>query len=159
MRTTPSLPLAAVLTPNACPASQVIDYRAVDLVEHLSANYSAPDKQFDIIYDCAGFTRGLYPASPAYLKPAGIVVDICAMAMPEAAGARVRSFARVLDRTWRPSWLGGTPRRYKAAVLLGHTSVRRRFPFPFYLYPFGYLLYCTSVLYYIRKQTLQSWIP
>ena len=115
--------------------AQVIDYRAVDLVEHLKAHYSAPDTQFDIIYDCAGFTRALYPASPAYLKPAGILVDICAMAMPEAAGARVRSFARVLERTWRPSWLGGTPRRYKAAVLLGHISVRRRFSF-------GYSIYC-----------------
>jgi len=103
---------------------QVVDYRAVDLVDHLKANYSSPEKQFDIIYDCAGFNTALYPSSPAYLKPAGFFVDICAMATPKETGGRVQSFARLLGRTWRPSWLGGTPRRYKSALLLAHNSVR-----------------------------------
>lgn len=103
---------------------QVIDYRAVDLVEHLRANYSSPETQFDIIYDCAGLTPALYPSSPAYLNPAGIFVDICAMATAKETGGQVRSFVRLLERTWRPSWLGGTPRRYKSALLLAHHSVR-----------------------------------
>lgn len=103
---------------------QVINYRAVDLVEHLRANYSSPETQFDIIYDCAGLTPALYPSSPAYLNPAGIFVDICAMATAKETGGQVRSFVRLLERTWRPSWLGGTPRRYKSALLLAHHSVR-----------------------------------
>jgi len=103
-------------------ADEVIDYRAVDLVEHLKANYSSPDKQLDIIYDCVGLTTALYPFSTAYLKPAGIFVDICAMASPKETGGHVRSFARLLERSWRPSWLGGTPRRYKSALLLAHNS-------------------------------------
>lgn len=104
--------------------AQVVDYRAVDLVGHLSANYSSPEKQFDVIYDCAGLTPALYPSSPAYLTPTGIFVDICVMAVPKETGGQVRSFVRLMEWTWRPSWLGGTPRRYKSAFLLGHTSVR-----------------------------------
>ena len=104
--------------------TQVVDYRAVDLVGHLSANYSSPEKQFDVIYDCAGLTTALYPSSPAYLNPTGIFVDICVMAVPKETGGQVRSFVRLMERTWRPSWLGGTPRRYKSAFLLAHTSVR-----------------------------------
>ena len=103
---------------------QVVDYRAVDLVEHLKAEYASPERQFDVLYDCAGLTPALYSSSPAYLTPTGIFVDICAMATPKETGGPVRSFVRLLERTWRPAWLGGTPRRYKSAVLLAHNSVR-----------------------------------
>jgi threonine dehydrogenase-like Zn-dependent dehydrogenase len=118
---------------NEKPPFQVVDYRAVDLVEYLSANYSSsssPEKQqFDIIYDCTGLTPALYSSSPAYLRPTGTYVDICTMAAPKETGGHIRSFVRLLERTWRPSWLGGTPRRYKSALLLAHNSVRRPWGF------------------------------
>lgn len=46
-------------------ADELIDYRAVDLVKHLSKTYN--EDKFDIIFDTVGVGE-LFYASPAYLK-------------------------------------------------------------------------------------------
>jgi NADPH:quinone reductase-like Zn-dependent oxidoreductase len=60
---------------------------------------------FDFILDCVG-TQSLFTHSPAYLKPAGAVINI---GMLEGIGVTAWN---MLVNTWLPTWLGGVPRRY-----------------------------------------------
>lgn len=55
--------------------------------------------------DCVGL-QALYVNSPAYLKPDGIVINIGSM---EGSGSMIKNW---ILNTWRPTWLGGVPRRY-----------------------------------------------
>ncbi len=55
--------------------------------------------------DCVG-SQALYVNSPAYLKPEGVVINIGSM---EGSGAMLKNW---FFNTWRPTWLGGVPRRY-----------------------------------------------
>jgi D-arabinose 1-dehydrogenase-like Zn-dependent alcohol dehydrogenase len=56
--------------------------------------------------DCVGH-QDLYCGSPAYLKEQGEVINVGAM-----ADGMWRTVWNWFQNTWRPVWLGGTPRRY-----------------------------------------------
>jgi len=57
------------------------------------------------VLDCVGL-QALYVNSPAYLKPAGMVINIGSM---EGAASTLKNW---FFNTWWPAWLGGVPRRY-----------------------------------------------
>ena len=84
---------------------QFVDYTAhASLPTFLASTYgSAP---FDHIFDCVG-SQELYVKSPAYLKEHGDLINIGAMITGIGEG-----LWNWFQNTWRPVWLGGTPRKY-----------------------------------------------
>jgi NADPH:quinone reductase-like Zn-dependent oxidoreductase len=95
-------------------ADEVINYRDVNLTEHLKtmAMSSGDRPLFDHMVDCVAEVSTLYENSHYYLNPAGIFIQV-AGTMDSLAG--VWSMA---SRIFRPSWLGGGQRRWK--VLLAY---------------------------------------
>ncbi len=84
--------------------TQFINYRNHDpLPAYLAQQYG--DRPFDFILDCVG-TQALYARSPAYLKPAGALINIGAL---EGVLVTMRN---ALCNLFLPTWLGGVPRRY-----------------------------------------------
>lgn len=84
---------------------QFVDYRKHSfLPEYLASEYGA--QPFDTILDCCG-SQSLFESSPNYVRPNGLVVNIGAL---EAGTAR--TIFRWFMNTWRPTWLGGVPRKY-----------------------------------------------
>ncbi|KAK5165376.1 zinc ion binding [Saxophila tyrrhenica] len=82
---------------------EFIDYTARPLPEYLSDKHST--QPFDAILDCAGI-QALYTHSPAYLKPSGAVVNVGSFE------GFLATFSNWFLNAWRPTWLGGIPRRY-----------------------------------------------
>jgi NADPH:quinone reductase-like Zn-dependent oxidoreductase len=88
-------------------ASRVIDYRAnAPLPEFLSKEYGELGEQFDFILDTVG-SQDLYTNSPKYLREGGVFVNLGAI----AHGPVLTTFHWFLN-TIRPTWLGGTPRKF-----------------------------------------------
>lgn len=81
-----------------------MDYTAhTNLAAHLASKYgSAP---FDHVMDCVGI-QSLYEGSPGFLKSQGVLINVGAMY------GMVAAFWYWFQNSWRPVWLGGTPRRY-----------------------------------------------
>jgi len=94
-------------------ADEVVDYKSVNLVEHLTQNYS--NDRFDMILDAHG-NWDLYHASPHFMKKDG---DFSAVAFEEPSkGGRsaLSGFSCLLSALFLPTWLGGTPRRLTMSV-------------------------------------------
>ena len=82
-----------------------MDYKKHDsLVDYLASAFES--QPFDSILDCVG-SQALYENSPRYLRPDGPVLNIGALEV----GVFTQLY-RWLMNTWRPTWLGGVPRRY-----------------------------------------------
>ncbi|KAI5475186.1 hypothetical protein MNV49_001839 [Pseudohyphozyma bogoriensis] len=101
-----SLALISSLNPTAS-----LDYTSAPLTSLLASQYSSPSLQFDLIFDTVGVPE-LYHASPAYLKPEGVYVDIAARAKLDGVLDVVKLVAGMVNKNLRPTWLGGTPRKY-----------------------------------------------
>ncbi|BGP16155.1 hypothetical protein JCM10213_006090 [Rhodosporidiobolus nylandii] len=96
-------------------ADEVIDYKEGDLIETLASKFSVKEKPFDMIFDTAGMNSELYHQSPRYLVKTGTFVDIAGpTAHTHSPGLldMVQGGVELVNRTLRPAWLGGTPRRY-----------------------------------------------
>jgi NADPH:quinone reductase-like Zn-dependent oxidoreductase len=83
---------------------KVVDYQAHQPVhEYLARKYG--EQQFDVILDTVG-SQGLYENSPGYLKTQGIFVNVGSME------GLLWAIWCWFKNTWRPSFLGGVPRKY-----------------------------------------------
>lgn len=93
---------------------EAVDYRASPLPTQLKEKYAS--EPFDIIFDAVG-TPELYYACPAFLKPDGMYVDIAGKATQKTFVEQLGFAWHLVNRTLRPRWLGGTPRKYKFMML------------------------------------------
>ena len=86
-------------------ANEVIDYRTAepDLPRYLVAG--ANSNPFDAIFDCVG-AQDLYKASPSFLKARAKYISIGSM------GGLSKVFNQRINNELRPTWLGGTPRKW-----------------------------------------------
>ncbi|GAA5928890.1 NAD(P)-dependent alcohol dehydrogenase [Sporobolomyces koalae] len=91
---------------------QLFDYTASPLHDQLRAHVSEDKKPFDVVFDTVG-VPDLYHHSPAYLAKTGVYLDIAGPHLDGSFGSLVRSGTYLLSNLLRPSWLGGTPRKYK----------------------------------------------
>jgi hypothetical protein len=84
-----------------------IDYRS-----YLASTYSA--FKFDLIFDTVGTDiSALYAASPAYLQPEGIFLDVAgAVHIMDNVKSALTTVVGIINGTVRPTFLGGTPRKY-----------------------------------------------
>ncbi|KAG0659057.1 hypothetical protein C6P46_005353 [Rhodotorula mucilaginosa] len=99
-------------------ADEILDYKERPLVEQLKEKYSSDP--FDIIFDAATGDADLYHQSPHYLKKKGIFVDVVGPQhhlIGHGYLGLVRALGDVLNRTVRPTLLGGTPRKYKFVLM------------------------------------------
>ncbi|KWU41785.1 NAD(P)-binding protein [Rhodotorula sp. JG-1b] len=99
-------------------ADEILDYKERPLVEQLKEKYSSDP--FDIIFDTATGDAELYHQSPHYLKKKGIFVDVVGPQhhlIGHGYLGLVRALGDVLNRTVRPTLLGGTPRKYKFVLM------------------------------------------
>jgi NADPH:quinone reductase-like Zn-dependent oxidoreductase len=84
-------------------ADEIIDYRSTDLIKDLASRGTI----FDLVVDFVGKQTQLHPESVQFLKSDGAFVQVAAS---DDTGAAIRSMLR----NWLlPTWLGGTPRRWK----------------------------------------------
>jgi len=90
-------------------AEHVLDYTKVDLIEGLKN----VGPVFDLFVDNVGTPTSLYKESEHFLKPNGRYVQV-------AASASLSSGAQVMDKMFRPTWMGGGKRAYS------FVSVRNR---------------------------------
>lgn len=103
-------------------ADIVMDYS--DLPNNLTAN--PPSPQFDAIVDCYGLDNELYTKCEAYLKPDGIFASVA-----PAAGSLLdtaKAGIGIFGQAWRPSWLGGPPRKFRYASPHNALFTSREFP-------------------------------
>jgi len=95
-------------------ADATVDYGSVQpsLSSHLASTYSA--SKFDLFFDTVGTdVSALYAASPAYLQPEGIYLDVAgAVHIMDDVRSALMTIAGVVNRILRPVFLGGTPRKY-----------------------------------------------
>ena len=95
-------------------ADETIDYRSVQpsLPAHLTNTYST--SKFDLFFDTVGTDiSALYAASPSYLQPDGIYLDIAgAVHIMDDVKSALTTIFGMINRTLRPTFLGGTPRKY-----------------------------------------------
>ncbi|KAL8292550.1 hypothetical protein RQP46_001162 [Phenoliferia psychrophenolica] len=98
-----------------------INYHSVNLIEHLSKEYA--DKPFDLIFDTVGL-GALYHASPKFLAPTGVYVDIAGSNSFKSASDVFWIALGMMNKLARPVWLGGTPRRYIFGSLQANAMVR-----------------------------------
>ncbi|GAA5989458.1 hypothetical protein JCM10908_000483 [Rhodotorula pacifica] len=98
-------------------ADEILDYKEKPLVQQLKDKYSA--QPFDIIFDAATGDAKLYHQSPHYLKKKGVFADIVGPqdALKHGYLGLFRALSDVLNRTIRPTLLGGTPRKYKFVMM------------------------------------------
>ena len=82
-------------------ATEIIDYKAEDLVAKLKSK----GEVFDLAVDFVGTPENLYKASDSFLKPTGKYVQI-------GAPASVASAASLASRFLKPSVLGGGKRTF-----------------------------------------------
>jgi NADPH:quinone reductase-like Zn-dependent oxidoreductase len=112
----------------------IIDYRSVQpsLSSYLANNYST--SKFDLIFDTVGANvAALYGTSPAYLQPDGIYLDIAgALHIFDNVMSALTTVAGMLNRTMRPTVLGGTPRKYLPLTFWVTSTVR----WPLFVFPF-----------------------
>ncbi|GAA6027124.1 hypothetical protein JCM8097_002410 [Rhodosporidiobolus ruineniae] len=96
-------------------ADEILDYKASPLSDQLSAKYAAKSgKPFDLVLDTVGHDLELYRRSPEFLAPEGIFLDI---AGPPLEAGLFSAGIELVNRTLRPSWLGGTPRKYHFGMM------------------------------------------
>lgn len=99
---------------NSLGADGTIDYRSVhpSLSAHLASIYST--SKFDLFFDTVGTdVSALYAASPSYLKPDGIYLDIAGAAhIMDSVYSALTTILGMINRILRPAFLGGTPRKY-----------------------------------------------
>lgn len=98
-----------------------------NLIQHLTETYR--DKPFDLIYDTVG-VGAIYHASPAFLKPEGKYIDIAGSASMKGAKDIGWVILGMLNKLVRPTWLGGTPRKYEFHSASFTDVVRPHFPSP-----------------------------
>jgi hypothetical protein len=55
----------------------------------------------------------LYHKSPSYLEARGVYLDIAGPHLDGSISSLLKSGAYLMSNFLRPSWLGGTPRKYK----------------------------------------------
>ena len=86
-------------------ANEVLDYRKVepDLPRYLAAVVTS--NPFDAILDCVG-AQDLFKASPSFLKARGKYINVGSM------GGLLKVFYQRVNNEFRPTWLGGTPRKW-----------------------------------------------
>ena len=79
---------------------------------YLASTYS--DFKFEFIFDTVGTdVSALYVASPAYLQPEGIFLDVAgAVHIMDNVKSALTTVVGIINRTVRPTFLGGTPRKY-----------------------------------------------
>ncbi|KIJ44140.1 hypothetical protein M422DRAFT_30646 [Sphaerobolus stellatus SS14] len=87
-------------------ADKVIDYKNNPPISHLKENPPTPN--FHVIYDTVGTSAELFTASPAYLAPNGIFVSVGV-----TMGGLGNILKSVFQTQLRPSWLGGTNRKFR----------------------------------------------
>jgi NADPH:quinone reductase-like Zn-dependent oxidoreductase len=112
----PKLPFVASLG-----ADEVIDYTAYpSLASHVAKTYAST--RFDAIIDTVGIQE-LYTSSPAYLKPAGLFINVGAQTLPMRLGPFIGLFWMMLLNYIYPSFLPrGVPRRF--AFLSGRANMK-----------------------------------
>jgi NADPH:quinone reductase-like Zn-dependent oxidoreductase len=116
-------------------ADATIDYRAAQpsLAAHLTATYplsGTPNAPFDVVLDAVGSdVDALLAASPAFLAPHGMYVDVAGSAEIDGLWSTLCARARVAIRALRPAWLGGTARKYRFFLLPTPKMVRARLSF------------------------------
>jgi NADPH:quinone reductase-like Zn-dependent oxidoreductase len=86
-------------------ANEVLDYRKAepDLPRYLAARVTS--NPFDAILDCVG-AQDMYKASPSFLKARGKYINVGSM------GGLSKVFYQRVNNELRPTWLGGTPRKW-----------------------------------------------
>lgn len=98
--------------------NQVIDYREnAPLDTYLEKTQS--EQPFDYILDTIR-NQELFEHSPKYLKPQGLYVNI------GAHGTQREQLRDRLKNTFLPTFLGGTPRRWKSLGLLPKGELQRQ---------------------------------
>ena len=110
---------------NSLGADGTIDYRSVQpsLSAHLASTYST--SKFDLFLDTVGTdVSALYAASPSYLQPDGIYLDIAGAAHIHDMKSAIKTILGMLNRTLRPTFLGGTPRKHSPITFWATSMVR-----------------------------------
>jgi len=111
---------------NSLGADGTIDYRSIQpsLSAHLASTYST--SKFDLFFDTVGTdVSALYAASPSYLQPDGIYLDIAgAVHIMDDVKSAITTILGMLNRTLRPTFLGGTPRKYLPITFWATSMVR-----------------------------------
>ncbi|KAF5387131.1 hypothetical protein D9615_001846 [Tricholomella constricta] len=93
-------------------ADEFIDYTKTPLHEYLAAN--PPSPKFHIILDAVALIDpSLYTYSPAYLAPNGIFITTGPMPKDTSGSELWKTVKTVFAAYLRPTWLGGTKRKYK----------------------------------------------
>ncbi|CED84054.1 Zinc-binding oxidoreductase [Phaffia rhodozyma] len=90
-------------------ADEIIDYKTVDVVSHLSSQYAS--QPFDAIYDAVGSPINLFSSCTPFLKPEGVFLSIGVM-MPKGVSQYLSTGASILNSAIRPVWLGGVNRKW-----------------------------------------------
>ncbi|KAF8061553.1 hypothetical protein FPV67DRAFT_1704135 [Lyophyllum atratum] len=99
-----------------------IDYTKQPLHEYLAAN--PPSPKFHIIFDAVALVDpSLYTHSPAYLAPNGIFISTGPMPKNTSASELWKVVKTVFAAFLTPTWLGGTPRKYKV-FMMKHNKAR-----------------------------------
>jgi NADPH:quinone reductase-like Zn-dependent oxidoreductase len=109
-------------------ADEVVDYTAhPSLAAHVAKTYAST--RFDAVIDTVGIQE-LYTASPAFLKPSGLYLNVGGQTVPKRLGSFLGMMWVMLMNYMYPSFLPkGVPRRY--AFLSGratredHAEVKR----------------------------------
>lgn len=104
-------------------ADEVIDYKSVNLVQHLKEHYSIKDgKGFDAIFDPVG-QQHVFAASASYLKPDGVYLDLFGGVHLDSISAVISTATGLFNSALRPRFLGGVPRTFKMLMLPAHKMV------------------------------------
>jgi NADPH:quinone reductase-like Zn-dependent oxidoreductase len=93
-------------------ANEVIDYKSVDLPQHLSQKYGSD--RFDMVLDTVG-SFDLYTASPKFLKDTSDFMPV-AFELPNERRGILSVIANLVAALFLPKWLGGVPRRFTMNV-------------------------------------------
>ncbi|GAA5867278.1 hypothetical protein JCM8547_003145 [Rhodosporidiobolus lusitaniae] len=91
---------------------EIIDYKSANLVDQLAERFGVKEKPFDIVFDTVGHNAELYYQSARFLSPKGVFVDIAGPHMDGSASSLLTASLDFAHRLFRPTWLGGVPRRY-----------------------------------------------
>ena len=100
-------------------ADEVIDYKTTNLVDYLKKNHA---KEFDVFFDPVGSPE-LYVNSPYYLKENSDYLDLFGGAHLSSVGEILTTVKNLTFFLILPTFLGGTPRKFKPLMLKAHTMV------------------------------------
>lgn len=108
---------------NFSPNAQTLDYTQSPIEKHLASSYSLSSSLgFNLILDTMG-SQPIYNNSVKYLLPGCQVINVGGKP-PKAffSLATARVLSTFIVNGLRPTWLGGTPRKWTYAMLEAKTQ-------------------------------------